>query len=121
MKLSIVSAISPVKNVATFFTDQSQSFREIRIFENIALRRSAALAVERVSFGKSAGQSFIQARAKRPIIGNQFRHRKTLVGISNRRRQIIAQFEFPESFVQIGPGVHCSGHADRQHANRRNR
>src|SRR6266404_543370 len=86
-----VRDFSFVKSVAPFFADQLQSFRERRIFENVALRRSAALAVERVSFEKRAGQSFIQARPKRPIVRNQFRDWKTLLGISNRGREIVAQ------------------------------
>src|SRR6266700_4946903 len=83
-RVDLVRDLAFVKSVAPFFADQPQSFRERRIFENVALRRSAALPVERVSFEKRAGQSFIQARPKRPVIRNQFRDWKTLLGISNR-------------------------------------
>ena len=53
--VDLVSDFSFVKNVATFFTDEPQRFGQGWIFENIAFRRSAAFAVERVSFEKCAG------------------------------------------------------------------
>jgi hypothetical protein len=87
--VDLVCNLAFIKNVATFFTDQLQRFRESWIFENIAFRGSAALAIERVSFEKGAGQSFIQARPERPVISNQFRDRKSLFGVPNRRRKII--------------------------------
>src|SRR4029077_910909 len=90
--VDLVRDFSFVKNVATFFTDQPQSFSEPWIFENIALGRSAAFAVGRVSFEKRAGQSFIQTRSERPVIGNQFCDRKTFFGISNGGRKVITQF-----------------------------
>ena len=64
--VDLVGDLAFVKSVATFFTDQSQRFREVRIFENIALGRSAAFAVERVSFEKRAGQSFVKPRTETP-------------------------------------------------------
>src|SRR6266516_978356 len=87
--VDLVSDLAFVKSVAPFFADQPQSLRQRGIFENVALRRSAALPVERVSFEKRAGQSFIQARPKRPVVGDQFRDWKTLLGISDRRRKVI--------------------------------
>src|SRR5438874_13804054 len=81
-RVDLVRDFAFVKSVAPFFANQPQSFRQRGIFENVALRRSAALAVERVSFEKRAGQSLIQARPKRPVIGNQFRDWKTLFRIS---------------------------------------
>src|SRR5690242_13132937 len=87
-RIDLVGDFSFVESVAPFFTDQSQSFREVWIFENVALCRSAALAIERVSFEKRAGQSFVKPRPERPIIGDQFRDRKTLFGISNYRCKV---------------------------------
>src|SRR6476661_1296352 len=87
--VDLVCDLAFIKNVATFFTDQLQSFRETKIFENIALRRGASLAVERVSFEKRAGQPFIQARPERPVISNQLRDRKSLFCVPNRRGKII--------------------------------
>jgi len=88
-RVDLVRDFAFVKSIAPFFANQPQSFRQRGIFENVALRRSAALAVERVSFEKGAGQSFIQARPERPVISNQFRDRKSLFGVPNRRRKII--------------------------------
>src|SRR5207253_7843097 len=86
--VDLVRDFSFVKNVPAFFTNELQSFGEVWIFENITLCWCAALAVERVGFQKCARQTFIQARPKRPVIRNQFRDRKTLFGISNRRRKV---------------------------------
>ena len=120
-RVDLVRDLAFVKSVPTFFADQAQRLCERGIFENITLRRSAALPIERVSFEKRAGDSFIQARAKRPVIRDQFRDWKTSLGISNRRRKVVVQFQFPEFFLQLRPCVHCSRHADWQHADRWNR
>src|SRR5437588_9271564 len=88
-RVDLVRDLAFVKSVPTFFADQPQRLRERGIFENIALRRSAAFPIERVSFEKRAGDSFIQARAKRPVIRDQFRDWKTSLGISNRRRKVV--------------------------------
>ena len=57
--VDLVRDLALVKSVATFFANQSQAFSRGRILENIALRRGAAFAVERVSLEKSAGQSLV--------------------------------------------------------------
>src|SRR5438128_12473119 len=109
--VDLVRDLALVKNVATFFTDQPQGFREGWIFENIALRRSATLAVERVRFKKRAGQSLVKPRAKRQVIRDQLCDRKPFFGITNRGCKIIAQLQFPEFLVELCPCVHGSRHA----------
>ena len=41
----------------------------------------------------------------RPVIGDQIGDRKTFLGIMDRRREIVAQLQFAEFLVQLGPGV----------------
>ena len=67
--------------------------------------RSAAFAVERVGFEKSAGQPFVNPRTERPVIRDQLGDRKTFLRIMDRRREIVAKFQFAEFFVQLGPGI----------------
>src|SRR6266508_5498759 len=119
--VDFVRNLTFIKSVAPFFSDQSQGFREAGILENVALGRCSPFSVECVRLEKSAWQSFIQPRTKRPVIGEQLRDWKTFFGIPNRRRKIIIEFQFAESFVQLRPSIHGSGYADRQHASRWNR
>ncbi len=119
--VDLVRDLAAIKSVAAFLADQAQSFRERRIFENVAFGRRAAFAVERVSFEKRARQTFVNARTERPIVRDQLRDRKTFLGITNRRREIVTEFEFAKLFVQFSPCINSSGHADRQHPGRRNR
>src|SRR5437588_2854303 len=90
-RVDLVRDFAFVKNVATFVADQPQRLCERGILENIALRRSTAFAVEHVRLEKRAWQSFVQARAKRPIIRNQFGDRKTFFGKSNPGRKVTTQ------------------------------
>src|SRR5262249_41329673 len=120
-RVDLVSDFSLVTSLATSLTDQPQSLRQVRIFENVALRRSAALAVESVGFEKPAGQSFVKPGTKRPVIRDQVCNWKTFLGVANRRGEVVAQFQFAKSFVQLRPCVDATGNADRQHAYRRNR
>ena len=53
--VDLVRDLAFIKSVAPFLADQSQRFRQRRIFEDVALRRRPAFAVERVSFEKRAG------------------------------------------------------------------
>ncbi len=119
--VDLVRDLALVKSVAPFLADQVQRFCQCRIFENVAFRRRPVFAVERVSFKKSAGKSFIKFRAEVPVERDQFRDRETFFCIMDRWCEIVAQFQFPELFMELGPGIHRSRHADRQHAARRNR
>ena len=87
------------------FADQAQRVRQRRILEDVAFGRGAPFAIERVGFEKSAGQPFVEARAECPVIRDQLGNRKTFLGIMDRRREIVSEFQFAEFFVQLGPGV----------------
>src|SRR5438132_12395729 len=105
--VDLVRDLALVKNVATFFTDQPQGFRESWIFENIALRRSATLAVERVRFKKRAGQSLVKPRAKRPVIRDHRGDRKPFFVITNREGKITDELQFSELLVELLHGLQC--------------
>ena len=119
-RIDLVRDLALVKNVAPFLADQAQRVCERGILEDVAFRRRAAFAVERVGFEKTAGQPFIYPRTERPVIRDQFRDGETFLRVMNRRREIVAEFEFAEFFVQLGPRVDRSRHTDRQHAGGRN-
>ena len=53
--VDLVSDLAFVKTVAPFLADQSQRFRQRRIFENVAFGRRVALAIERISFKEGTG------------------------------------------------------------------
>ena len=52
-RVDLVRDLAFVKSVAAFFADQAQRLRQRRILEDVAFRRRAAFAVERVGFEKS--------------------------------------------------------------------
>ena len=118
--VDFVRDLAFVKSVLTFLADQSQRLRERQILENVAFRRGATFAIKGVRFQKCAGQTLVETRPKRPIVSDQFCDRKTFLGITNCRGDIVAQLEFAEFFVQLSPRIHRAGHRDRQHAERRN-
>ena len=64
--------------------------RELRILENVAFRRRAAFAVERVGLEKSAGQILVKLRPEVPVKRDQFGDRKTFFRIMNRAGEIVA-------------------------------
>ena len=89
--------------------------------KDIAFGRGAPFAVKCVGFEKRPGQTFVDARTETPVIGDQFADGKTFLRIMDRRREIVSQFQFPEFLLQLRPGVNATGHADWQHAGRRDR
>ena len=118
--VDLIRDLTCVKSVAAFLADQAQAFCERGIFEDVAFRRRAPFAVERISFEKTARHVFVERHAPSPVISDQLRDRKTFLGVTDRRREIVAQFEFAEFLVQLRPRIHRSRHTDRQHAERRN-
>ncbi len=116
--VDLVPDLAVVESVASFFADESERFRQRRIFENVALRRRAS--VDRVGLGEAAGQTFVKLRSEMPVKRDQLGNRKTFLGVTDRRREIIGEFQFPKFFVQLRPGIHRSRHADWQHSARRN-
>ena len=89
-RVDLVGDLAFVKSVATFFANQAERFCQRWILEDIAFRRCAAFAIQRVGFEKAAGETFVETRTERPIIGDEFGDRKTFLGITNGRREIIA-------------------------------
>ena len=53
--VDLVRDLTFIKGVATFFSDQSQGFRESGILENIAFGRGSPFSVECVRLEKAAG------------------------------------------------------------------
>src|SRR5882757_7712876 len=119
-RVDLVCDLAFVESVAAFLANQSQRSRQIRVLEDVAFTGSASFAIKRVGRDKRSGQSLVEARTERPVIGDQISDRKTFLGIANRRAEIVAQFQFAEFFVQLRPSVDASGNTDRQHAARRN-
>src|SRR6266508_434346 len=98
-RVDLVSDLAFVESVAPFLANQSQRSRQIWVLEDVALAGRASFAIKCVSFDKCSGQSFVEARTKRPVIRDQIGDRKTFLGIANRRGEIVAQFLFAEFFV----------------------
>src|SRR5690349_9158296 len=82
-RVDLVRDFSFVKNIAAFFADQSQSASERRVFENVALGRRAAFAIQRVGFKKTSGQTFVKPRTEAPVIRDQLGYGKSFVGITS--------------------------------------
>ena len=61
-RVDLVRDLAFVKSVPAFFADQAQRLRQRRILENVAFRRRAPFAVERVSFEKGARQILCKVR-----------------------------------------------------------
>src|SRR5262249_9716121 len=113
--VDLVRDITFIESVASLFADQPQGVRQRWIFKNVSLHRGAAFAIERVSFEKGTGKSLVEAWPKRPVISNKVGDGKTFLGITNRWREVVAQFELAEFLVQLRPGVNCARDADWQH------
>ena len=64
--VDLVRDLAFVESVASFFADQAQRVRQRRILEDIALRRRAPFAVERVGFEKRAGQTLYKCADRNP-------------------------------------------------------
>src|SRR5205814_6530817 len=90
--VDFVRDLTLVETIAPLLADQSQRSCQGRIFKNVAFCRRTPFAIEGVRFEKCAGQSFIQAWTKRPIVCNQIGDWKTFLGIANRGGDIVAQF-----------------------------
>ena len=119
--IDLVRDLAFVKNVAPFLADQSQRFCQRWVLENVAFRRRLPFAVERVGFEECAWKSFIEPRTECPIVRDQLSDWKTFFGITNRRGEIVGEFQFAEFLVEFGPRINRSRHADRQHPLWRNR
>ena len=59
--VDLVRDLAFIESVATFLANQSQRLGQRRILENVAFRRSAAFAIERVGFEKRARQFFVES------------------------------------------------------------
>src|SRR4029079_11868404 len=69
-RVDLVSDLTFVKSVAPFLANRSKRSRQIWILKDIAFTGSACFAIKRIGRGKRAGQSFVEARTKRPVIRN---------------------------------------------------
>ena len=65
-RVDLVRDLAFVESVAAFLADQAQRVRQRRILEDVAFRRGAAFAVERVSFEKGAGQTLVECADRNP-------------------------------------------------------
>src|SRR4029077_19734285 len=120
-RVDLVSNLAFVESVAPFLANQSERSRQIWVLEDVAFtgratvsiwRRRALAPVNRfigpgagrlhwqgVGLDKRSGQSFVEARTKRPVVRDQIGDRKTFLGIANRRGEIVSQFQCAEFFV----------------------
>src|SRR5436189_5453747 len=85
----LVRNLAFIKSVPPFFANQSQRFRQRRILENVALRRSTPFAVQSVGLQKRAWQPCVTLRTELPVKRNQLRNRKSLLGITNRGTKMV--------------------------------
>src|SRR5215831_1231254 len=97
--IDLVRDLAFVESVPTFLADQSQCSRQIRVLEDVAFTGSASFAIKRVGFEKRSGQSFVETRTERPVIRDQIGDGKTLLGIADRRSEIVAELQFAEFLV----------------------
>ena len=119
--VDLVRDLALVIGIAPFLANQAQCLCKRGILEDVAFRRRASFAVERVGFEKCAGQIFVKLRPEVPVKRDQLGNGETFLGIIRGRREIVTELELSEFFMELGPGVHRSRHTDREHAARRNR